>query len=133
MLRFAARLARALGPLGVCGNAGLLVGMVTGGLLFLLDFLEGPLALTLVEALQFWAATAAFCWLMLIALFVALARWTFASVALPALVNSVLVSGLTIFACRVFSLYAWAWWVGILVGVLVGFLLCGLYRAASKE
>jgi len=133
MLRLLARLSRALARLGVCANAGLLVGMMTGGLLFLMNFLEGLLALSLVEALQFWALAAALGWLVLLFVLVALARWTFASVAAPALVNSLLVSGLTIFLCRAFALYAWAWWLGIMVGLLGGFVLCGLYRAASGD
>ncbi len=128
-----AAIARRLRPLGVCANAGLIVGILTGGALSLIDFLEGPLALSLAEALRFWAITALFGWLTLLFIFVALVRWTLSSVALPALLNAVLVSGLTVFLCRALALYGWAWLVGILVGIAIGLLLCRLSRLLARD
>jgi hypothetical protein len=125
-----------LGPwvarLGVCAIAGIIVGMLTGGAVALVDWLHGPLALTNAELLRFWALTALFGWLVLLFVLVVLSRWSFASVALPALVNSVLVSGLTLILCRATGLYAWGFWIGILAGLLVGLILCGLYRLIAK-
>jgi hypothetical protein len=93
-------IARLLRRLGACGNAGLIVGMLTGGLLAILHFLDGPLAPSPAETIRLWLVTALFGWLVLIGIFVALARWAFSSVALPALVNAALVTGLTVLICR---------------------------------
>jgi hypothetical protein len=117
-------IARLLKRLGTCGNAGLIVGMLTGGLLALLDFLDGPLAPTLTQIIRLWLVTALFGWLVLLAIFVGLVRWRFSAVALPSLVNAVLVAGLTLLICQALGAFAYAWWIGILVGLLVGRLLC---------
>ena len=66
-------------------------------------------------------------------MFVAFVRWSLASVVLPALVNSVLVTGLTLYATRALGLYAWAWVLGILAGMSTGFLLCRLYNRVAGE
>lgn len=118
--------------LGTCGTAGVLVGVMTGGILMILDLIEAPLSPTDSEALQIWAVMALAGWLGLIAILVVLARRTAASVAVPALVNAVLVTGLTIYLSRAAKLFPIAWLIGILVGMLVGALLCTLYRRAAR-
>ena len=125
-------LRRSLASIGVCGNAGVAVGLVTGFILTLLDLIDGPLQLTDIEALQMWLALALFGWLMLIFLFTVVVRSRLASVIAPALVNAALVTGLTLLICAITGLYAVAWLVGLLVGVLVGFLLCSLYRRVMR-
>lgn len=120
--------------LGTCGNAGIIVGLIAGGALALLDFEEnGALTLTAPEALRSWLLLALFAWLVLLFLFVALARWSFRSVAVPTLANSLLVSGLTVWICRARDVYHLGLLVGIVVGVLVGVLLCRLYNMATKR
>lgn len=127
-------LAGYLRRLGTCGNAGLIAGVITGGALALLDFLEGgALTLTAAEALRVWLMLALFAWLLLLFVFVALARWSFGSVAVPALVNALLVGGLTMWICRALDIYHLGLLVGILIGLLIGYLLCGLYRRAAKR
>lgn len=125
-------LGRLLAGLGICANAGLVVGLTTGGMLGLLAAFEGPPAPTAAELLQVWAATALFGWLILIFLFVPLSRWSFRAVALPAAANAIVVCGLTLFLCEAFALYLWGLVVGALVGVAVGLLLCGLYRLGGE-
>lgn len=118
--------------LGVCGTAGVAVGVMTGGILMILDLIEAPLTLTDAEALRIWSLMAVFAWLGLILLFLVLARRTPASVAVPALVNAVLVTFLTIYVSRAAGLFSLAWLIGILAGILVGLLLCTLYRRAVR-
>lgn len=132
LARFLTWLSRWTARLGVCAIAGMIVGMLTGGAIAIVDWLDGPLAPTNAELLRFWVLTALFGWLVLIFALVTLARWSFASVALPALVNAVLTSGLTLLLCRWTGLYAWGFWLGILAGLIVGYILCGLYRLTAK-
>ena len=114
--------------LGTCGNSGVIVGAVVGGLLSLLDFLDGPLAPTTAEFLWLWLLLSLFGWLVLLFVLAGLVRLALGGVALPALFNSVLVTALTIWLCRALSAWGWALLIGILAGILVGVLLCGLYR-----
>jgi hypothetical protein len=126
-------LARLLKRFGACGVSGLIVGMLTGGLLAILDLIEGPLAPSVPEVLRLWLVCAVSGWLLLLALFVLLARWTLASVAGPALVNAGLASGLTILVCRALDAWGLGWWIGLLVGLLVGRLLCLLNNVLNRR
>lgn len=121
-----------LARLGVCGNAGVAVGVVTGLVLTLLDLIEGPLGTDNSELVVLWLMLAVFGWLLILFLFTVFARWSAASVAVPAVVNSVLVTGLTILLCRVAGLFGLAWLVGLLVGILVGYFLCSLYKQVER-
>jgi len=118
--------------LGVCGNAGVAVGTMTGTIITILDVFEGPLALSDAETVQLWLSMAVFGWLALLFIFTALVRWTARSVAVPALVNSALVTALTVLVVRVTGLFPLAWLIGILAGILVGFLLCSLYKRVAR-
>jgi hypothetical protein len=118
--------------LGVCAIAGIVVGMLTGGAVELLSWLDAPLAPSPAEFLRLWLITALFGWLVLLFVLVALSRWSFASVALPALINALLTSGLTLLLCRWTGLWAWAFWLGILAGLIVGLILCFLGRLLKR-
>ncbi|MCX5238882.1 hypothetical protein OG824_27135 [Streptomyces prunicolor] len=119
--------------LGVCGNAGVAVGVITGFILSVLDLTEDSLAPSLTEAIEIWLILAAFGWFVLLILFTVFARWNAKSVATPALVNSVLVTALTVLVTWLTGLFSLAWLIGILAGMLIGFLLCTLYRRVVKE
>ena len=126
-------LAGHLRRLGVCGNAGITVGLTAGGALVLLDFAEGgALVLSDAEALRVWAILALFCWLVLLFLFKVFLRWPLASVAVPTFINAVLVTAITVYVSRALDLYPWAWLIGLLAGMLVGFLLCTLYKRLAR-
>jgi hypothetical protein len=119
--------------LGTCGNAGVIVGAVVGGLLTLLDFLDGPLSPTAAELLRLWLLLSIFGWLVLLFVLAGLVRLALGGVALPALINALLVTGLTIWICRILGAWGWAFLIGIAVGILVGALLCGLYRTMLER
>lgn len=121
-----------LARLGVCGNAGVAVGIVAGFVLTILDLVDGPLATNDSETLVLWLLLAAFGWLLILFLFTVFVRWTLQSVAIPGLVNSLLVTGLTVLVCRAANLFGLAWLVGLLAGILIGFLLCSLYRQVVR-
>lgn len=118
--------------LGVCGNAGIAVGAVTGLILSVLGVVEEPLEPSLTETIQIWLILALFGWLALLFIFTIFMRWTISSVAIPALANSTLVTALTIVVTRVTGLFSFAWLIGILMGALVGLLLCILYRRGTR-
>jgi hypothetical protein len=125
-------LRRLLASIGVCGNAGVAVGLVTGFVLTLVDLIEGPIEFTTGEALATWLGLTVFGWVMLLFLFTAIVRWEARTVVAPALINSLLVTGLTLLICWIGGLFAIAWLVGLLMGVLIGFLLCTLYRRLMR-
>lgn len=122
------RLINWLRRLGTCGNAGIIVGAIVGGLLSLLDLLHGPLNVAGADFWRLWIALSLFGWLALLFILAGLVRLTLSSVALPALVNSALVTFLTLWICRAIPAWGWAVPIGILIGMLIGVLLCGLYR-----
>jgi hypothetical protein len=124
-------LAGFLRRLGVCGNAGVIVGMLAGAALMLLDFVDGfALVLSASETLRVWAALTLFGWLALLFIFKAFVRWPLAAVAVPTLVNAALVTFVTVYVSRALDVYEWAWLIGLLAGMLIGFLLCRLYHFA---
>jgi hypothetical protein len=51
---------------------------------------------------------------------------------LPALVSSALVTALIVLVVRVTGLYLLAWMIGILAGMLVGSILCTLYKRVGS-
>lgn len=122
--------------LGVCAYAGLAVGIVTGLVLTLLDLTDGPLEDDPIDMLVLWAMLVVFGWLVIVGLFTVFVRYRLASVAMPALVNSALTTGLMVALCRITGLFEIAWLIGLLAGLLVGQLLCALFRllaAGSTE
>jgi hypothetical protein len=122
-----------LARLGVCGNAGVAVGVMTGFVITVLDLTEEALALTALEALQLWLLLWLFGWLALLLIFTLFVRWSARSVAGPALVNSMLVTGLTVLVVWLTGLYWLAVVIGFLIGLLIGFLLCQLYSLVVRE
>jgi hypothetical protein len=115
--------------LGLCANAGMIVGFVTGGILSIVHYAHEAYshpftAPTPEELLLIALMLAGLCWLCLIFALVALGRLQFGSVALPALFTTALVVALTVWLTESLSLQAWAWLLGLVVGLLVGFALC---------
>lgn len=128
---FIAWLGNLMSRMGICASAGVVVGMANGGILALANLMEGPLSPDASQLLLLWLILTLFGWLLLLFVLVVLSRLTLASVGGPSLVNSALVTGLLLLLCNALSAYGWAFWLGILCGILVGLLLCGLYRAVK--
>lgn len=119
--------------LGVCAYAGMAVGIVTGLVLTLLDLTDGPLEDDPIDMLVLWAMLVAFGWLVIVGLFTVFVRYQLASVAVPALVNSALTTGLMVAVCRITGFFEIAWLIGLFAGLLVGQLLCTLFRLFAAE
>jgi hypothetical protein len=121
-------LAERLRPIGACGQAGVIVGMIVGGLLGLHDFIEGGIAVSANDLLAYWLLLAIFGWIVLLAIFTLFVRWSLGSVIVPTFVNALLVTGLTLLVVVTGGLYPIAFFVGLLMGLLVGSLLCQVGR-----
>lgn len=118
--------------LGVCGNAGLIVGAIAGGVLTLLDWVEeGNLVLSNEQALYVFLLLVLFTWLVLIFIFVAFVRARISDVVFPGFFNALFVCLLTVYLCTAFDLYHLGWLVGILVGIVIGYTLCTLYKRVT--
>lgn len=133
MFNWLARLLKAtgkrLGHLGECGLAGLIVGVVVGMMLTLLYWLDGATgAFTNQELLYIALILTILGWAVMMFVLVVLVRASFASVRLPAFINALLVTFLTTFVCARAGVLEWAWLIGMLIGALVGYLLCTLYQ-----
>jgi hypothetical protein len=112
----------------------LIVGSVIGAILTLLDWVhEGKLELTGGEILAIIGLLTAFGWLVLLFIFVGALRMPFTAVALPALVNALLVVVCTVLIAYVLDAFGLAWLIGPLVGLLIGILLCYLSRARRSR
>lgn len=125
-------LGRLLEPLGLCGKTGVLAGLLAGFILMLDSFGHGERNVDLGEGVVVFGLLASFAYVVLLFLLTVLERFTFASVALPALINVLLVVGVTVAIVFGFDIRDWAMLVGAVVGALVGSLLCQLNRIFSR-
>ncbi len=122
-----------LARLGVCGNAGVIVGIVSGFIITILDVTSESLVFSKIEAVQLWLMLTVFGWGALLLIFKLVLRWPVRRVAMPALVNSLLVTGLVVLIVWQFELYSLAILIGLLAGAIIGLLLCLFHRYFIKE
>jgi hypothetical protein len=119
--------------LGVCGRAGGIVGAVIGLVLTVLGAVHDSLSLDGSQALWIWLVLTLLGWLVLLFIFTLFVRWTVKSVVLPTLINSMLVAAFTVAITVLTELYSLAWLVGIIVGTVMGMILCWLHRLATRS
>ena len=118
-----------LNRIGVCGIAGVIAGSFAGLMLTLLDLLyEQALSLTQVERLPVSLLLTLAAWLVALFAFVCLAHYRLAAIAIPTFLIALLVCFLPVHLTHVLGLYGLAWLVGLVVGLLVGMLLCAFYK-----
>lgn len=122
-------LGRLLQPLGLCGKTGVVAGLLAGFVLMLDAFVHPERTVDLADGVTVFGLLAAFVYVVVIFLLSVLERFTFGSVALPALVNVLLVVGATVAIVFGLDIRDWAMVVGALLGALIGVILCGLSRA----
>lgn len=115
--------------LGVCGNTGLIAGVITGLILGILNLRIGPgLVLTNTEAWQLAGILALFSWIVIVFLLLLVLRVKLSQVIIPVLINTLLVCSLTVFTVNTFHLFPIAWLIGMLIGIIIGYLLCQLSK-----
>jgi hypothetical protein len=117
-----------LRPIGACGQAGVIVGMIVGGMLGIHDLVEGGIDIASGDLLAYWLLLSAFAWIVLLAIFTLFVRWALRTVIVPTAVNALLVTGVTLLVVVALHLYLIAFFVGLVVGLIVGALLCAFGR-----
>lgn len=111
--------------LGLCATVGFIAGALAGGALLLFASIH-PTVPTLSTsevwqvALLLWAYTT----LALLFFLYVFCRFTLASILLPTIVNCFLTCLLTVWLVDKFALWQWAFFIGAVVGILIGRLLC---------
>lgn len=118
--------------LGLCGKSGVLAGLLAGLMLMLDSFGHPERTVDVADGVVVFGLLASFAYVVLVFVLTALDGFSFGSVALPALVNAVLVVGLTVAIVLGFDMRAWAMLIGALVGAIVGFVLCQLNRVVRR-
>lgn len=118
------------GKLPFCSLAGALAGMPVGFLfgLYLFEIGSAGLPIPYGQLVQGSLLLAFFGWLFALLVLCSWLRYRFASVAWPALLNSVLTSLLTLFWLHALAIPALGTLVGLISGVLVGAIFCWICR-----
>jgi phosphoglycerol transferase MdoB-like AlkP superfamily enzyme len=111
---------------GICATVGFIAGNIAGFFLLLLFLAQGGTALILTsnQALQIALILTLFDVIVLLFFLVALSRYKFSSVLLPALINCLLTCLITTLLVSSFNLWQWSIIVGMLVGLIIGRLFC---------
>jgi F0F1-type ATP synthase assembly protein I len=111
--------------IGLCGNTGLIAGTLAGITLTILNIqYEGTLSFSPQQFFQVTVALILFCWIVILFLFVVMARLKLSQVAIPALFNVIIVVFLTTYWSWKWNVFPWSWLLGMLIGMLIGYLLC---------
>lgn len=127
------RLAALFKRLGVCATVGFIAGILTGFALVFYNLNGGSTVLTAAEVwkvtLLLWAAISVF---LLLYLYI-LCRYTLASIFFPTLFNSLITCFLTIWFTNQYGLWTTAIFIGIVIGLLIGKLLCILCKLLNRK
>lgn len=111
--------------IGLCGNTGFIAGTFAGIILSILNMqYEGALTLTTPEFFKITIELILFCWIVVVFVFVFFGKLKFSQVVIPALFNVIVVVFLTAWISWKLNIFPWAWLIGMIIGLLIGYLLC---------
>ncbi len=111
--------------LGLCATVGFIAGALAGIVLLIFGSIHPSTpVLTTAERWQTGLLLGAYTSLALIFYLYVFCRFTLASILLPTLVNCFLTCVATVWLVSEFDLWKWAFFVGAVVGMLIGRLLC---------
>ncbi len=110
----------------LCAVSGALCGGFAGMVMGFYQSKPGAGTLTPVQALQVGLALGFVGWVMLLVVIGAWLHYGTSAIALPALLNAMLSSILTVFACNALKFPIIDTVLGLVMGTLVGWLLCRL-------
>lgn len=108
---------------GLCGNAGILSGIISGFILMLAS-LENNTSISDKELFYIGFILTIFCYSIVLIVFSGLGSYTIKSIALPSFINSVLVVFTTVYITNYFDCFCYAWLLGAIIGLLIGLILC---------
>lgn len=118
-----------------CELNGMLIGVIAGTIFsaiwFSVDSTFTPVAAPLWLYLAL--VMAAFCWMLLFGLLCGPLHYAPSTVAGPLLINALMTSVLTIYLCNLSAMPSVFFLFGILVGLLVGRLLCRFCRQPARN
>jgi hypothetical protein len=115
----------------LCAVSGAIAGGIAGTVMGLI--LSDPgFTLTVAESLRVGLLLGAVGWVVLLVVIGLWFHYGVAQVAWPALANSMITCVLTVFACRALNIPYLDTILGVLMGTLVGYLLCLLCGRFSK-
>jgi hypothetical protein len=125
IVKLISAISKVFDALGICATVGFIAGGLSGLVLMIyaMDLTSAP-TLTAKEIWQVGLVLAAAAAGLLLFYLYALCRYTFISVFVPVVLNCLLTCLLTVWLVDVTGLWGWAFFVGAIVGLLVGRLLC---------
>lgn len=118
-----------------CELNGMLIGVIVGAIFSALWLTGGPAYTPVAAPLWLYLALvlAAFCWILLFGLLCGPLRYAPSTVAGPLLVNALLTSLLTVYLCNLSTLPSVFFLIGIVVGFVVGRVLCLFCRQPVRN
>ncbi len=119
-----ARLAGIFDKLGPCGNVGLIIGIIAGGLLTLLSTRTVHMRPTPIEVFWIFVILSVFCWLGLVFITTVFLRLQLQSVLFGMLMRSLVICLFTVLIAHLLGAYRLGIFIGIFVGLFFGYVLC---------
>jgi hypothetical protein len=114
--------------LGICGNTGLINGTITGSILTYLNSVNPISVIDRNEYFIISTIITIFCWLIVLFILKFFIKLRIRNILLPSLINTILVCFLTVYLVYISRLYSIAWFIGLIVGITVGYGLCRLSK-----
>lgn len=121
-----------LKKLNLCSLVGYLAGGMSGGMLTLYGVFQGGVSVNQNEVLSLTILLALFAFFFIFIILWGFVKMKIGSFFVGSLINCCLTAGLTLLAINGTVLYPIAWLVGMIIGVLVGLVLCWLNSAFQK-
>lgn len=119
-----ARLSGLFDRLGPCGNIGLLIGIIAGGLLSLLSITADPMIPSPFEVFWIFVILSVFCWWVLVFLSVVFLRLQLRPVLFGMLVRSSVISLFIVLITHLLGAYRFGILIGVFIGLFFGYVLC---------
>lgn len=124
MRAIAAAAAVLFGRLSFCAKIGALIGLLSGLVFGLMQAQNLSVIYSVQDLIVIGLVLAVFAWLVVLLVIGLWLRYRFSSFAGAALVNALLTAVLTVVVADLLGRPELSWFVGLVVGILVGLVLC---------
>lgn len=112
--------------LQLCGMTGFLAGLIAGFIIMFIFLIVPGMVLSVKKAVFLSLILAAFDIIVLLFTEYIILRYTVKSIFWGVFFNSILTCFFTVFACKLLNLYYLAGIIGMVIGAIIGILLCRL-------
>jgi|SRR5215831_15014230 len=116
------------GKLPICSLVGAIIGSIAGFLFGMLQSQAGLPIFPMIDVLRIGLLLAILGWLIVLVVVGIWLRYGAPAIALQALVNGILTAVLTVYANNLIRQPVWATIIGLVIGILVGLILCWYCR-----